>query len=139
MHSATVSIPSAHEQEWTAYRSASDNGNKCASVAAIGLELVFQEGSQIFLHIEFVAHRLRKGSSSGLTKSTHMDNLILALEDLHVIEKWPQWSDLAIVDAFLELLGRRSGAIKVLVQTGPPGVKGGNIRVNCRGSGHDVW
>ena len=68
-----------------------------------------------------------------------MDNLILALEDLHVIEKWPQWSDLAIVDAFLELLGCSSGAIEVFVQTGPPGVKRGNIRVDCRGSGHDVW
>lgn len=68
-----------------------------------------------------------------------MDNLILALEDFHVIEKWSQGSDLAIVDAFLELLGCSSRAIEVLVQTGPPGVKRGNIRVDCRGSRDDVW
>lgn len=95
----------------TTYRASTNDWDESARVAAIDLELIFQERAQVLLFRECLPHRLGKGSPRRLSQPTHVHNLILALEHSHLIEQWLQRLDLAVIDKLLQLLRSNRGSI----------------------------
>lgn len=99
------------------YRTPRHNRYKSTRITSINLKLILQKRTQVLLHRKILPHRIRKSPSRSLSQPTHLQDLILTLEHPHLIEIRPQRSHLAVVNAFLELVGCRRGAVEVSMQT----------------------
>lgn len=98
------------------YRTACNHWDKGAVIAAIALEVILQESSQIFFLGERLPHRLRKRPSRSLSNTTQLHDLVLALKDSHFIKDGAQRLNLAVVDYLLELFGSSRRTIEVPMQ-----------------------
>lgn len=102
--------------ESVTHRTTCDDWNESAVIAAIPLEVILQESSQVLFLGERLPHGLRERSSRCLSNTTQLHDFILALKDSHFVKNGAQRLDLAVVDNLFELFGSSRRTVEVSMQ-----------------------